>query len=178
MSRVGKHPVQLPAGVTATLADGKVVVKGKLGELSMDIHEAVKVTLEDNAFVVVPADKNNKQGRMLWGTTRANLNNMVIGVSEGFTRKLEMIGVGYKAQATAKGIKLSLGYSHDIDYDAPAGIKITCPSATEIEIHGADKRLVGAVASDLRSYREPEPYKGKGVKEVEETIIRKEGKKK
>jgi len=137
----------------------------------------VKVTLEDGALVVTPSEKD-KQGRMMWGTTRANLNNLVKGVSEGFMRKLELVGVGYKAQATGKGIKLSLGYSHDIDYDAPAGIKIACPSPTEVEIHGADKRLVGAVASELRSYREPEPYKGKGVKYQEETIIRKEGKKK
>ena len=177
MSRIGKHPVKLPAGVTATLVDDKVTVKGKLGELSMNINDAVKVTLEDGALVVTPAEKD-KQGRMMWGTTRANLNNLVKGVSEGFVRKLELVGVGYKAQATGKGIKLSLGYSHDIDYDAPAGIKITCPSPTEVEIHGADKRLVGAVASELRSYREPEPYKGKGVKYQEETIIRKEGKKK
>lgn len=177
MSRVGKHPIALPQGVTVTLADGKATVKGKLGELNCTLSDAVEVTVDNNAIIVKPLSQT-KEGRMLWGTTRANLNNMVQGVSTGFTRKLELIGVGYKAQATGKGVKLSLGFSHDIEYEAPAGIKIACPSQTEIEISGMDKRNVGAVASEIRAYRPPEPYKGKGVKYVEETIRRKEGKKK
>ena len=177
MSRVGKHPVILPAGVTVTLADGQAVVKGKLGELKCAISDKVTVTVENNEVIVKPV-ADTKECRMQWGTTRANLNNMVKGVTEGFVRKLEMIGVGYRAQATGKGIKLSLGFSHDIDYDAPAGIKIACPEPTQIEISGMDKRMVGAVASEIRSFRSPEPYKGKGVKYVEETVRRKEGKKK
>ena len=177
MSRVGKHPVILPAGVTVTVSDGQAVVKGKLGELKCVISDKVTVTVENNEVVIKPL-ADTKECRMLWGTTRANLNNMVKGVTEGYVRKLEMIGVGYRAQANAKGVKLSLGFSHDIDYEAPAGIKITCPEPTQIEISGMDKRAVGAVASELRSFRAPEPYKGKGVKYVEETVRRKEGKKK
>ena len=177
MSRVGKHPIILPAGVTVTLTDGQAVVKGKLGELKCAISDKVTVTVENNEVVVKPV-ADTKEYRMQWGTTRANLNNMVKGVTEGFVRKLEMIGVGYRAQTTGKGIKLSLGFSHDIDYDAPAGIKIACPEPTQIEISGMDKRMVGAVASEIRAFRSPEPYKGKGVKYVEETVRRKEGKKK
>ena len=169
MSRVGKHPVILPAGVTVTVSDGQAVVKGKLGELKCVISDKVTVTVENNEVVVKPV-ADTKECRMLWGTTRANLNNMVKGVTEGYVRKLEMIGVGYRAQANAKGV--------NIDYEAPAGIKITCPEPTQIEISGMDKRAVGAVASELRSFRAPEPYKGKGVKYVEETVRRKEGKKK
>lgn len=177
MSRIGKYPIALPAGVTVTLADDKATVKGKLGELSCALTDVVKVSVEEGKVWVKPLSET-KEGRALWGTTRANINNMVKGVSEGFTRKLEMIGVGYKAQATAKGIKLSLGFSHDIDYDAPVGIKIAVPAPTEIIITGIDKRMVGSVASDIRGYRPPEPYKGKGVKYEGETILRKEGKKK
>ncbi len=177
MSRVGKYPVKLPQGVTVTVADGKAIVKGKLGELTCDLSDLVKVTVQEGEVVVEPVTKS-KEGRMIWGTTRANLNNMVKGVTEGFVRKLELIGVGYKAQAVANGVKLSLGYSHDIDYVAPKGVKIACPSQTEIEISGMDKREVGTAASEIRAFRSPEPYKGKGVKYVEETILRKEGKKK
>ncbi len=177
MSRVGKYPVKLPQGVTVNVANGEAVVKGKLGELKCALPSDVTVTVENDQVVVTPHTQS-KNNRMQWGTVRANLNNMVKGVSEGFVRKLELIGVGYRAQATAKGIKLSLGFSHDIDFDAPQGVKIACPSQTEIEISGCDKHDVGAVASKIRSYRPPEPYKGKGVKYVEETVRRKEGKKK
>ena len=177
MSRVGKHSIVLPQGVTVTVNGEQVTVKGKLGELTTQVSDKVTVTVDNNEIVVKPVAQT-KECRMNWGTTRANLNNMVNGVSEGFVRKLEMIGVGYRGQATAKGIKLSLGYSHDIDYVAPQGIKIACPDVTQIEVSGIDKRLVGAVAAELRSYRSPEPYKGKGVKYVEETVRRKEGKKK
>lgn len=177
MSRVGKYPIKLPAGVTASVDKQTVTVQGKLGTLKAEVSDALSVAVEDNALVVKPLSQT-KQARALWGTTRANLHNMVVGVSEGFKRKLELIGVGYKAQATGKGVKLSLGYSHDIDYIAPEGVKITCPDITQLEISGIDKRAVGAAAAKIRSYREPEPYKGKGVKYVEETILRKEGKKK
>ena len=177
MSRVGKHPVKLVQGVTASINDGIVTVKGKLGELTLSISDGVTVSIENDEIIVKP-ESLTTANRILWGTTRANINNMVKGVSEGFTRKLEMIGVGYKAQATAKGVKLSLGFSHDIGYDAPKGIKIACPEPTQIEISGADKCLVGKVASEIRGFRPPEPYKGKGVKYVEETSLRKEGKKK
>ncbi len=177
MSRVGKYPIKLPQGVTVTIDVGKATVKGKLGELSCGLSDFVKVTVQDGEVVVEPVSKT-KECRMIWGTTRANLNNMVKGVTEGFIRKLELVGVGYKAQASSNGVKLSLGYSHDIDYVTPKGVKITCPSQTEIQISGIDKREVGAVASEIRAFRSPEPYKGKGVKYVEETIVRKEGKKK
>lgn len=177
MSRVGKNPIQLVQGVTATLADGVMTVKGKLGELSCPISDKVEVTIADNKIVVKPRSLS-KENRTIWGTTRANINNMVKGVSEGFVRKMELIGVGYKAQVAGKGLKLSLGFSHEINYEAPAGIKFACPDQTQIEISGIDKRLVGAVAAQLRAYRAPEPYKGKGVKYAEETILRKEGKKK
>lgn len=177
MSRVGKYPVQIPQGVTVTVANGKITVKGKLGELSSDLSDKVKVTVEGDEVIVTPVSKE-KVVRMIWGTTRANINNMVKGVAHGFTRKLELIGVGYKAQTSGKGLKLSLGYSHDVDYTLPQGVKAVCATQTDIELSGVDKRLIGAVAADLRSFRSPEPYKGKGVKYVEETILRKEGKKK
>ncbi len=148
-----------------------------MGTLKTRISDKVNVTVENNEIIVKPL-ADTKECRMNWGTTRANLNNMVKGVTEGFTRKLEMIGVGYRAQVSGKVLKLSLGFSHDIDYAIPEGIKIACPDVTQIEISGMDKRLVGAVASEIRAYRAPEPYKGKGVKYVEETVRRKEGKKK
>ena len=177
MSRVGKHHIVLPQGVTLNVTGDEATVSGKLGTLKSHISDKVNVTVENNEIIVKPLS-NTKECRMNWGTTRANLNNMVKGVTEGFTRKLEMIGVGYRAQVSGKVLKLSLGYSHDIDYTIPEGIKIVCPEATQIEISGMDKRLVGSVASEIRAYRAPEPYKGKGVKYVEETVRRKEGKKK
>ncbi len=177
MSRIGKHPVKLPAGVTATINPNEVIIKGKLGELKTHIPQGVTVTLENDEVVVRPMS-DSKEHRMMWGTMRANINNMVHGVSEGFTRKLELIGVGYKAQAQGQKIKLSLGYSHDIDYELPQGVKGATPAPTVIELTSADKQLVGQVASEIRSYRSPEPYKGKGVKYEGETILRKVGKKK
>lgn len=177
MSRVGKHHIVLPQGVSVSIENGEATVSGKLGTLKSHLSDKVNVSIENNEVIVKPV-ADTKECRMNWGTTRANLNNMVKGVSEGFTRKLEMIGVGYRAQVNGKILKLSLGFSHDIDYAIPEGIKIVCPDVTQIEISGTDKRLVGTVASEIRSYRSPEPYKGKGVKYAEETVRRKEGKKK
>lgn len=177
MSRIGKHPVKMAQGTTASLNNGVLTVKGKLGELSCTLPEGVIVTVEGDEVVVKPISQS-KEHRALWGTIRANVNNMVKGVTEGFVRKLELVGVGYRAAVQGQILKLTLGYSHDIDYKIPAGIKVACPVQTTIEISGIDKRLVGQVASEVRSFRSPEPYKGKGVKYENETILRKEGKKK
>lgn len=177
MSRIGKHPVEMPAGVTAALTATEIAIKGKNGELKTHIPQSVTVTVEDNKIVVQPKSET-KDARAQWGTVRANVQNMVKGVSEGFKRKLELIGVGYKAQAQGRKLKLSLGYSHDIDYDLPQGVEAATPTPTVIELTGANKQVLGQVASEIRSYRPPEPYKGKGVKYEEETVLRKEGKKK
>lgn len=177
MSRIGKHPVKMPAGVTATISADEIVIKGKLGELKSHLPHGVSVKQENGEIVVRPAC-DDKEHRMQWGTVRANIHNMVVGVSEGFKRKLELIGVGYKAQMQGDKIKLSLGYSHDIEYTLPKGIQGVTPQPTIIELLGADKQLLGQVASEIRSYRSPEPYKGKGVKYENETVLRKVGKKK
>ncbi len=179
MSRVGKYPVIIPNGVNVAINGNVVKASGKLGELSFaydDSHVVAK--LENNTVVVTPLS-TSKQARTLWGTTRARINTMVKGVSEGFTKEMELIGVGYKARVEGtKKLVLSLGFSHDIDFAIPEGIKITCASPTQISVFGADKQLVGQVASEIRDYRSPEPYKGKGVRYVGEYVRRKEGKKK
>ncbi len=179
MSRVGKYPVIIPNGVNVAINGNVVKASGKLGELSFaydDSHVVAK--LENNTVVVTPLS-TSKQARTLWGTTRARINTMVKGVSEGFTKDMELIGVGYKARVEGtKKLVLSLGFSHDIDFEIPEGIKITCASPTQISVFGADKQLVGQVASEIRDYRSPEPYKGKGVRYVGEYVRRKEGKKK
>lgn len=178
MSRVGKYPVNIPAGVTVAIEGNVVTVKGKLGELSCsfdDGHIAAKV--EDNKVVVTPHSQS-LAARALWGTTRANINTLVKGVSEGFTKNLELVGVGYKAHMEGTKLVLSLGFSHDVNFPASEGIKISCESPTQIKIFGVDKQLVGQVAAEIRKYRKPEPYKGKGVKYEGEYIRRKEGKKK
>ncbi|CCG07863.1 50S ribosomal protein L6 [Pararhodospirillum photometricum] len=177
MSRVGKYPVAVPQGVTVTVNDNVVVAKGKLGELRYEAAEEVVTSLEENQIWVKPRGET-KTARMQWGTTRARINNMIIGVTAGFTRKLEMVGVGYKAAVQGSVLKLSLGYSHDIEYPIPADLKIVAPTPTSIEISGMDKQRVGQVASEIRGFRPPEPYKGKGVKYTGEWILRKEGKKK
>lgn len=179
MSRVGKYPVIIPNGVTVVIENNVVTAKGKLGELSYsfdDSHVATK--LENNAVTVSPLS-DTKQARTLWGTTRARINTMVKGVNDGFSKELELIGVGYKARVEGSNkLVLSLGFSHDVIFEAPKGVKIVCPSATQISVSGADKQLVGQVASEIRAYRSPEPYKGKGVRYVGEYVRRKEGKKK
>lgn len=179
MSRVGKYPVIVPEGVNVAINGNVVKANGKLGELSYAFDDShVVAKLENNTVVVTPLS-SSKQARTLWGTTRANINIIVKGVSEGFAKDLELIGVGYKARVEGtKKLVLSLGYSHDIDFEIPAGIKVTCASPTQINVFGADKQLVGQVAAEIRDYRSPEPYKGKGVRYVGEYVRRKEGKKK
>jgi large subunit ribosomal protein L6 len=177
MSRVGKHPVAVPAGVEVALAGRRVTAKGKLGQLSFEATDDVDLTLEDKKVVVKPTN-NSKRARAMWGTARARIQNMVTGVSEGFSQELEINGVGYRASLQGAKLNLQLGFSHEVNYQIPQGITVKCEKPTSILISGADKQTVGQVAAEIRSYRPPEPYKGKGVKYVEETIIRKEGKKK
>ena len=178
MSRVGKYPVTIPAGVTVVINDNVVTAKGKLGELSCSFDASmVSAVLEENTVRVSPLSES-KQSRALWGTTRANINILLKGVSDGFTKNLELVGVGYKARVEGAKLILSLGYSHDVIFMAPEGVKITCPSATNISISGANKQLVGQVAAEIREFRKPEPYKGKGVRKEGEYVRRKEGKKK
>ena len=178
MSRLGKYPVVIPAGVTVEINNNVVTVKGKLGELSCSFdanHVSTKV--EDGKVVVSPLS-DNRTSRSLWGTTRANINTLVKGVNEGFYKNLELVGVGYKARMEGTKLVLSLGFSHDVNFPAPEGIKISCESPTQIKVFGVDKQLVGQVAAQIRKYRKPEPYKGKGVRLEGEYVRRKEGKKK
>ena len=177
MSRIGKKPVALPSGVTAKVEGQKVSIKGAKGELSFVVPDDVDVKFENNEIKVDPRNET-KRARALWGTSRAQVNNLVVGVTKGFEKKLEITGVGYKAAVAGKKLQLSLGFSHDVNYDIPAGIAIATPKPTEIMVSGIDKRQVGQVAAEIRAYRGPEPYKGKGVKYAGEKIVRKEGKKK
>ncbi len=177
MSRVGKHPVSLASGVQASIVDGVLSVKGKLGGLSLSLNDAVQVLATDQAVEVTPTD-DSKKSRMMWGTIRNVVQNMVTGVSVGFKRELEINGVGYRAALQGKDLVLSLGYSHEVRFAIPEGISITVEKPTSIVIQGISKEAVGQVASQIRAYRPPEPYKGKGIKYVEEFIVRKEGKKK
>jgi len=177
MSRVGKKPVTVPAGVTATVDGQTVKMKGSKGELSFLVPEEVTVAMENGAVQVNPRDES-KTARAKWGMSRAQVANLVEGVSKGFEKRLEINGVGYKAAVAGKTLKLSLGYSHDIDFEIPAGVTITTPRPTEVIVAGIDKQMVGQTAAEIREYRGPEPYKGKGVKYAGEFIFRKEGKKK
>jgi large subunit ribosomal protein L6 len=177
MSRVGKRPVAVPSGVTATVTGQTVKVKGAKGELSFLVPEEVTVAMENGAVSVAPRD-GSKTARAKWGMSRAQVQSLVDGVTKGFEKKLEVNGVGYRAQVAGKALKLSLGYSHDIDYQIPAGITITTPKPTEIVVAGIDKQKVGQAAAEIRDFRGPEPYKGKGVKYANEFVFRKEGKKK
>ena len=177
MSRVGKRPVPVPSGATATVDGQTVKVKGAKGELSFVVPEEVSVALEDGAVVVNPRD-DSKVARAKWGMSRSQVENLVEGVTKGFERRLEINGVGYRAAVAGKVLKLSLGYSHDVDYEIPAGITITTPKPTEVVVAGIDKQRVGQTAAEIREFRSPEPYKGKGVKYSDEFIFRKEGKKK
>ena len=177
MSRVGKKPVQVPTGVTAKVDGQLVSVKGAKGELVFSVPEDVSVAFEGGLIKVDPRGES-KRARAMWGMSRAMINNIVVGVSKGYERKLEITGVGYKAAIAGKNLQLSLGFSHDVNYPVPTGVTITTPKPTEILVAGADKRQVGQVAAEIRAYRGPEPYKGKGVKYEGEFIFRKEGKKK
>jgi large subunit ribosomal protein L6 len=177
MSRIGKKPVILPAGVTAKVEGQSIAVRGGKGELSFTAPEHVSVALAEGKIAVAPRN-DSEQARAMWGMTRAMVNNLVIGVSKGFERKLEINGVGFKAAVSGKNLRLSLGYSHDVTFQIPAGITISTPKPTEVSIAGVDKRQVGQVAAEIRALRRPEPYKGKGIKYADEFIFRKEGKKK
>jgi large subunit ribosomal protein L6 len=177
MSRVGKNPVEIPAGVTVAITNGVLTAKGKMGELKLPITDHVEATVEGNKVSVKPRT-TQPQARMMWGTTRANIANMVKGVSTGYAKTMEITGTGYRASVQGANLVVNLGFSHDVIYPVPAGIKITTPRPTAITVEGVDKRLVGQVAAEIRGYRPPEPYKGKGVRYDNETIRRKEGKKK
>lgn len=177
MSRIGKLPVAVPAGVTATLTETSLTVKGPKGELSMDFVEDVTVSQGDEGIQVQPRDES-KRARAMWGMQRALVANLVQGVTAGYEKDLELVGVGYRAQMQGTSLKLSLGLSHDVVYTPPAGVTISCGKPTEVKVAGADKQKVGQVAAEIRRFRPPEPYKGKGIKYVGEYIRRKEGKKK
>ena len=177
MSRVGSKPVIVPDGVTIILANRALTAKGKLGELSMSIVNQVDINHADDQIVITPKDES-KTARAMWGMQRSLAQNIVTGVSEGFTKELEIQGVGYRAALQGNILKLQLGHSHDIDFTIPDGIEIECERPTSIKIKGIDKQKVGQVAAVIRSYRPPEPYKGKGVRYLGEYVFRKEGKKK
>jgi large subunit ribosomal protein L6 len=177
MSRIGKKPVVIPSGVTAKLDGRTIAVKGAKGELKFTAPEEVAVSIDGGAVHVIPHGED-KRARAMWGTTRAQIANLIGGVTHGFEKKLEINGVGYKAALAGKNLQLSLGYSHDILYPIPSGVTIATPKPTEITVAGIDKRLVGQIAAEIRAFRGPEPYKGKGVKYAGEFIFRKEGKKK
>lgn len=177
MSRIANSPVDLPKGVEVNIANGAVSVKGGNGNLELRLHELVDIVNEDNQLKL-SAKKESKQAVAMTGTFRALVSNMVIGVSEGFEKKLELIGVGYRAKAQGKTVNLIVGYSHPIDYELPEGIMVETPTQTEIVIKGADKQRVGQVAAEIRKFRPPEPYKGKGIRYSDERVFRKEAKKK
>lgn len=177
MSRIGKKPVAIPAGVTASMEAGTLSVKGPKGELTMPMSDLISYEMKDEGLSVQPANKS-KEARAFWGMQRTLVQNLVTGVTEGFTKVLEITGVGYRANSQGRNLKLQLGYSHDVDFAIPEGIEIKTPDNTTVEISGIDKQKVGQVAAEIRRWRKPEPYKGKGIKYRGEYIFRKEGKKK
>ena len=178
MSRIGKLPVTIPAGVTIDLAGQMLTVSGKLGKQQLALSSEISAAVADGRVTLTPRSQS-KRARALWGTTRANLSNIVRGVTQGFTRNLEINGVGYRAQLEGKTLNLQLGYSHDVKYPIPEGISVKIgEKQTTIQISGHDRQRVGQVAAEIRAFRGPEPYKGKGIKYDNETILRKEGKKK
>jgi len=177
MSRIGKKPVDLPSGVTASVSGQTVEVKGPKGVRSFTGTDDVTITVEDNAVQVEPRGKS-KRARQQWGMSRTQVQNCVTGVTDGFKKELEINGVGFRAQMQGNTLKLSLGYSHDVNFEVPAGVTVTAAKPTEITVEGIDQQLVGQVAANIREWRKPEPYKGKGIKYKDEYIFRKEGKKK
>ena len=177
MSRIGKNPVEVPSGVDVKIDGAVITAKGSKGQQSVGILDEVTVMLEDNKIVVAPREQSQR-ARSMWGLQRSLVSNLVEGVATGFTKKLEINGVGYRAAVQGKALNLQLGFSHDVSYPIPEGITVACATPTQISITGMDKQKVGQVAAEIRSYRPPEPYKGKGVKYADETIFRKEGKKK
>jgi len=177
MSRIGKQPIPVPKGVNVSLTGQDISVKGPNGTLAMTLVDEVLARHENDEIVVEPRD-DSKTARTMWGMQRTLVSNLVEGVTEGFTKELEIVGVGYRAQVQGKDLVLALGFSHEVRYPMPDGIKIECPTQTQIKVSGADRQQVGQVAAEIRAYRKPEPFKGKGVKYVGEYIFRKEGKKK
>ena len=177
MSRIGKRPVPLPAGVTATTEGETLRVKGPKGQLELQMREEIAYQIGDDGILVKPGN-DSKQARAFWGMQRTLVGNLVTGVTEGFTKVLEISGVGYRAQAQGRNLKLQLGYSHDVNFAVPEGVDVKTPDANTVEISGIDKQQVGQVAAEIRRWRKPEPYKGKGIKYRGEFIFRKEGKKK
>jgi large subunit ribosomal protein L6 len=177
MSRIGKNPVVVPKGVEVTLSGQDISAKGPKGALAMTLVDDVEATREDDLIRVTPRNES-KRARTMWGMQRSLVDNLVVGVSTGFTKELEIVGVGYRAQTKGKDLVLALGFSHEVRHAIPDGITIECPSPTQIKISGADRQRVGQTAAEIRAYRKPEPFKGKGVKYVGEYIFRKEGKKK
>lgn len=177
MSRIGKKPIPIPGGVTADLADGTLTVKGPKGTLTLGLSDLVVCQIEDDQIAIKPAN-DTKAAHAFWGMQRTLVANLVEGVTQGFTKVLEISGVGYRAQAQGRKLKLQLGFSHDVDIDVPEGIEVKTPDQTTLEISGIDKQAVGQFAAEVRQWRKPEPYKGKGIKYRGEYIFRKEGKKK
>ena len=177
MSRIGKKPVAIPSGVTANIENGTLSVKGPKGTLSLGLRDEISYAVEGETIVVKPAN-DTKAARAFWGMQRTLVSNLVQGVTEGFTKVLEISGVGYRAQAQGNKLKLQLGYSHDVDLDVPQGVEVKTPDQTTVEISGIDKQAVGQFAAEIRRWRKPEPYKGKGIKYRGEYVFRKEGKKK
>lgn len=177
MSRIGKKPVELPAGVSASVSGQTVEVKGPKGTKFFNATDDVTITVDGNVVKITPRG-TSKRARQQWGMSRSMVANLVTGVSSGFKRELEITGVGYRAAIQGNILKLSLGYSHEVNFEVPAGVTVTCPKQTEIVVEGDDAQLVGQVAANIREWRKPEPYKGKGIKYKGEYIFRKEGKKK
>ena len=177
MSRIGKRPVSIPTGVSAEIADGTLTVKGPKGTLTLSLRDEISYTVDGDAILVRPGN-DSRQARAFWGMQRTLVDNLVTGVTQGYTKVLEITGVGYRANSQGANLKLQLGYSHDVDFAVPEGIEIKTPDNTTIEISGIDKQKVGQVAAEIRRWRKPEPYKGKGIKYRGEFIFRKEGKKK
>ena len=177
MSRIGKKPIDLPGGVSATVSGQSIEVKGPKGTRSFNATDDVEIKVEDNVINVTPRG-SSKRARQQWGMSRTQIANLVTGVTDGFKKELEINGVGYRAAVQGNVVKLSLGYSHDVDFEIPAGVTVTAPKPTELVIEGIDQQVVGQVAANIREWRKPEPYKGKGIKYKDEYIFRKEGKKK
>jgi large subunit ribosomal protein L6 len=179
MSRIGKKPVAVPSGVTATAESGTLTVKGPKGTLTMAmLDDLVRYDIKDGEISITPVNPSQQRARAAWGMQRTNVQNLVTGVTEGFTKVLEITGVGYRAAAQGKNLRLQLGYSHDVNYPVPEGIEVKTPDPNTVEISGIDRQKVGQVAAEIRRWRKPEPYKGKGIKYRGEFIFRKEGKKK
>lgn len=177
MSRIAKYPVELPQGISTTIDAGHITVKGPLGTLTQALNGDVNIVHEDHQLTFSVAN-DSSQAKAMSGTMRSLVNNMVTGVSKGFEKRLNLVGVGFRAQLQGDALKLQLGFSHDILYSVPAGIKIECPTQTEVVVKGSDRQIVGQVAAEIRAYRKPEPYKGKGVRYSDERVIMKETKKK